>query len=351
MSTLSADGTAPIDVLGAVPSEPLRDARQRALRDIRISLTDHCNLRCSYCMPKDAVGSAFVARQHLLDFDEIARLVRILAELGVRKVKLTGGEPLTRPFLPRLIQLLRASAPAVEINLITNGILLAPLARELREAGLDRVTVSLDTLNPARFSAIAGRGRQLDKVLGGIAAAGDAGFRPIKVNAVVVRGMNDDEVEAMANHFRHTGIVLRFIEYMDVGTVNNWRLSDVVTAAEILMRLQRIAPLVPVSPGYTGETAKRYRFADGSGEVGFIASVSQPFCGDCSRLRLSADGRLFTCLFSKDGLDIKTILRNAGDAAARATIAALWQERKDQYSVERALKPAREKIEMFYIGG
>jgi len=336
------------------PAGALLDARARPLRDIRISLTDHCNLRCTYCMPKETFGPGytFLPADKLLTFEEITTLVQVLAGLGVRKVKLTGGEPLTRPFLPRLIQMLHVAAPDIEVNLITNGLLLEPMAERLREAGLDRLTVSLDTLRPDRFAAMSGRGPQLLRVLAGIAAAQRAGFRPMKINMVVIRGINDDEVEAMSNHFRHPDTILRFIEYMDVGTRNGWRREDVVTAAEILVRLSKTAALVQVDRAYRGETAKRYRYIDGSGEIGFIASISQPFCGDCSRLRLSADGKLYTCLFSKDGFDVKKLLRGGGDpSVVREGLANLWKARRDQYSVERADAPARQKIEMFYIGG
>ena len=303
-------------------------------------------------MPSSAVGQhAFLPSDRLLSFEEIVTLTKLGAGLGLHKVKLTGGEPLARPSLPALVRMLRSSVPDVEVNLITNGVLLAPMVASLREAGLHRLTISLDSLDPERFATVTGRAGQLDKVLEGLAAARRAGFRPLKLNVVVMRGINDDEVERIAAHFRQPDLVVRFIEYMDVGTVNHWRPSDVVPAAELLARLQRTAELVPVQPAYRGETAVRYRYADGSGEIGFIASVSQPFCGDCSRLRLSADGRLFTCLFGKDGFDIKTVLRRDGEAAARRALMSLWQGRRDQYSVERASTPARAKAEMFYLGG
>jgi len=345
--------TALVPLSKSPPTTTLLDARQRVLRDVRVSLTDRCNLRCAYCMPQHAFGDQhrFLPGDRVLSFDEIVALTRSFADLGVRKIKLTGGEPLARPGVPELVRMLRATAPEVEINLISNGVLLAPLAVALREAGLDRLTVSLDSLRPDRFAAIAGRAGQLDSVLAGIEAARAAGFRPLKINMVVMRDRNDDEVEAMAVRFRHPDTILRFIEYMDVGTLNGWRPADVVPAAEILARLHRVADLVPIDSAYRGETARRYRYADGSGEIGFIASVSQPFCGDCSRLRLSADGKLFTCLFAKDGFDIRAVLRNGGPVAARQAIAALWGQRRDQYSVERTGAPANEKIEMFYIGG
>jgi GTP 3',8-cyclase len=345
--------TALVPLSKSPPTTTLLDARQRSLRDVRISLTDRCNLRCTYCMPQHAFGEQhrFLSGPEVLTFDEIVGLARSFADLGVRKIKLTGGEPLARPGVPGLVRRLRAAAPELEINLISNGVLLAPLATELRAAGLDRLTVSLDTLRPDRFATIAGRPGQLDSVLAGIEAARGAGFRPLKINMVVMRGRNDDEVEAIAARFRAPDTIVRFIEYMDVGTINGWRPADVVPAAEILARLQRAADLVPIESAYRGETARRYRYADGSGEIGFIASISQPFCGDCSRLRLSADGKLFTCLFAKDGFDLREVLRARGPVAARQAIAELWGQRRDQYSVERAEASGSEKIEMFYIGG
>ena len=332
---------------------PLLDARRRALRDVRISLTDRCNLRCTYCMPEHAFGAQhrFLPSNRVLAFDEIVSLARLFADLGARKIKLTGGEPLARPGVHGLVRMLRTAVPEVEVNLITNGVLLAPMVASLREAGLHRLTVSLDTLRADRFPAIAGRPDQLEKVLAGIEAARSAGFRPLKINMVVIRGRNDDEVEAMAARFRRPDTVLRFIEYMDVGTVNGWQPSEVVPAAEILARLRKVADLVPIEPIYRGETARRYGYTDGSGEIGFIASISQPFCGDCSRLRLSADGKLFTCLFAKDGFDIREVLRSGGPTAARDAIAELWHGRRDQYSVERTRHHANDRIEMFYIGG
>jgi cyclic pyranopterin phosphate synthase len=329
---------------------PLLDVRQRVLRDIRISLTDRCNLRCTYCLPQHSPGR-FLPSDQILSFQEIVALARVLADLGVRKVKLTGGEPLARPGVPELIRMLRASVPEVEVNLISNGVLLAPMAGALRDAGLNRLTVSLDTLRADRFAMLAGKSGQLDRVLAGIEAARCAGFRPLKLNMVVIRGRNDDEVETIAARFRSPDTVVRFIEYMDVGTINGWRSEDVVPAAEILARLTKVDDLVPTEPAYRGETARRYRYADGSGEIGFIASVSQPFCGDCSRLRMSADGKLFTCLFASDGFDIRSVLRNGGAVAAREAIAGLWSARADQYSVLRAKSPSAHKIEMSYIGG
>lgn len=337
----------------------LLDGRQRPLRDLRISLTDHCNLRCTYCMPKDSPEASGAARLPLLpsrahlSFDEIVRLVAVLAKLGLRKVKLTGGEPLVRPGLPRLVAMLREACPTVEVNLITNGILLAPVLPALRAAGLGRLTVSLDTLDPGRFEALTGGRASVDRVTEGITRALEAGFAPLKINMVVIRGSNDgDDVEAMAGFFRGKDTILRFIEYMDVGTRNGWRRSDVVSSASILERLRRRWDLVPVKAGYPGETARRYRYLDGQGEVGFISSITEPFCSSCSRLRLSCDGKLYTCLFARDGLDIGACLRDqASDADLEGALTRLWSTRRDQYSLERAAHAAQEKIEMFYIGG
>ena len=336
------------------PDQPaIVDVRGRALRDLRISLTDHCNLRCTYCMPAHLFGAGhrFLPTDKLLTFEEITALVKVAAGLGLRKVKLTGGEPLLRPQLAQLVRMIREAAPSIEIALITNGILLAPLAAELRESGLDRITVSVDSLRAERFATISGRGQQLDKVLAGIEAARRAGFHPIKINMVVIRDVNDDEVVPMASFFRRNGTILRFIEYMDVGTRNGWQRGQVVGAAEILERLRRHADLEPVTRDYRGETAERYRYSDGSGEIGFIASVTQPFCGDCNRLRLSADGRIYGCLFSNEGFDLGRVLRSQGEAAAREGLIRFWLHRQDQYSVERSTRSTPDKIEMFYIGG
>jgi cyclic pyranopterin phosphate synthase len=342
--------TALVPISQTPVATPLLDSRQRVLRDIRVSLTDRCNLRCTYCLPQHALGR-FLPTDAVLSFGEIVALARILADLGVRKVKLTGGEPLARPGVPDLVRRLRASVPEVEVNLITNGILLAPMVGALRDAGLNRLTVSLDTLRADRFASIAGRPGHLDSVMAGIEAARGVGFKPLKINMVVIRGRNDDEIEAIAGRFRSPDTVVRFIEYMDVGTTNRWNREEVVPAAEILARLSKVHDLVPTEPAYRGETARRYRYADGSGEIGFIASVSQPFCGDCSRLRMSADGKLFTCLFASAGFDIRSVLRSGGSVAAREAIAALWRGRGDQYSVLRANVPPTRKIEMSYIGG
>jgi cyclic pyranopterin phosphate synthase len=300
-------------------------------------------------MPKQS-RLALMETNEFLSFSEIERAVRCLVSLGVRKIKLTGGEPLLRPGIETLIQTLRAVSSALEINLITNGILLAEKAADLKLAGLDRVTVSLDTLCEERFQLLSGRAGQLNRVWAGLQAAKAVGFSPIKINMVVIRGTNDDEVVAMANRFRGTGMVVRFIEFMDVGTMNGWRKDKVVPSRELRERLQILSPLIPLEARTAGETAKRYAYADGAGEIGFISSVSEPFCGACSRLRLSADGRLFTCLFASTGFDLKRVLRDpAGDPLSAMT--QVWQGRTDQYSMERDVATPRSKIQMFYIGG
>jgi cyclic pyranopterin phosphate synthase len=333
------------------PSSPLLDARGRVLRDVRISLTDHCNLRCTYCMPKDRSGYSFLPSRDLLSFEEIGRLVTALVTLGLRKVKLTGGEPLLRRNLSDLVGQLRASHPDLEINLITNGVLLPAVAIPLRAAGLTRLTVSLDGLRPQGLQAMSGRGNVAARALDGIEAALNAGFAPLKINMVVIRGVNDDEVEAMAARFRGPHTILRFIEYMDVGTLNRWQRADVVPSAEILSRLRRQSDLLPVDPAHRGETARRYRYADGSGEIGFISSVTEPFCGDCNRLRVTADGTVHTCLFSSAGPSLRPYLAQGDGDRLLAMLSTLWRQRRDQYSVERSQVPARHKLEMFSMGG
>jgi cyclic pyranopterin phosphate synthase len=332
-------------------TEPVVDTRGRALRDVRISLTDHCNLRCTYCMPKDRSGLSFLPNAQLLSFGEIGRMVAALSTLGLRKVKLTGGEPLLRPNLPDLVGQLRAAHPDLEINLITNGVLLPALAPALRAAGLTRLTISLDGLRPQHLHAMSGRGEVAARALDGIEAALNAGFAPLKINMVVIRGLNDDEVESMAARFRGPRTILRFIEYMDVGTLNRWRRADVVPSAEILSRLSKQADLLPVDPAHRGETARRYRYADGSGEIGFISSVTEPFCGDCNRLRVTADGTVHTCLFSSAGPNLRPYLAEGQGERLRAVLSTLWQKRRDQYSAERSRVPARHKLEMFSMGG
>jgi GTP 3',8-cyclase len=331
----------------------LADRLGRPVRDLRISITDRCNFRCVYCMPKEVFGREyrFLDRAELLSFEEIARVARVFAGLGVRKVRLTGGEPLVRRDVERLVDLL-AAIPRLELTLTTNGSLLAEKAQRLKEAGLARVTVSLDSVDDAAFRAMNDVDFPVARVLEGIDAAAAAGL-PVKVNAVVKRGVNDGEIVAMARRFRRSGHVLRFIEFMDVGHTNGWRLEDVVAAEEIVRRIDAEFPLEPVEAAYRGEVARRWRYRDGAGEIGVIASVTQPFCGDCTRARLSADGRLYTCLFAVRGHDLRAVLRaGATDAALQDEIAAVWERRADRYSEIRSARTVDlPKVEMSYIGG
>jgi len=332
----------------------LIDTLGRPLRDLRISVTDRCNFRCVYCMPKEVFGRdyPFLKREELLTFEEIHRLARILAEYGVQKVRLTGGEPLVRRDVERLVEML-ARIPGLDLTMTTNGALLASKARALKEAGLQRVTVSLDSLDNDVFMAMNDVDFPATRVLEGIAAATAAGLTPIKINMVVKRGINEDSILPMARYFRGTEYVLRFIEYMDVGSTNDWRLDDVVPAGEIVARINAEMPLEPIEPNYRGEVARRWRYRDGSGEIGIIASVTQPFCGDCTRARLSAEGKLYTCLFASQGYDLRRLLRDrTSDAEISAVIASLWQARADRYSELRTSETAGlPKIEMSYIGG
>ena len=332
-------------------SAPL-DVLQRPLRDLRISVTDRCNFRCVYCMPKEIFGRdyEFLPRAQLLDYEEIERLARAFVANGVRKIRITGGEPLVRRHVERLVEML--SALDVDLTLTTNGTLLPQKAQALAAAGLRRVTVSLDALDDETFRAMNDMDVPVQQVLDGIDAAAAAGL-PVKVNAVVKRGLNEHGIVELARHFRGTGHVLRFIEYMDVGHTNGWRLDDVVSAEEILTRIADEFPLEPIEPSYRGEVAKRWRYVDGQGEIGVIASVTQPFCGDCTRARLSAEGQLYTCLFAVRGHDLRALVRSAAnDAELEAAIATVWTRRTDRYSELRTEKTAElPKIEMSYIGG
>jgi len=334
-----------------------RDALGRALHDLRISVIDRCNFRCPYCMPEDkyAHDHVFLAKEERLRFEEIERIARAFVGLGVRKLRLTGGEPLLRRDLPQLVRMLACIPEAQDLALTTNGVLLPRLAQELKAAGLRRLTVSLDTLDAATFRRLSGGRGEVDEVLAGIAAAERAGFVGIKLNCVVMRGVNDDQALALVERFRGSGHIVRFIEYMDVGTVNGWREDTVVPSAELKARVHARWPLAPLQPNYHGEVAARYAFADGAGEVGFISSVSQPFCGDCSRARLSADGKLYTCLFAQTGHDLRGPLRaGASDAQLAQIIATRWRERGDRYSERRAeLRAAgvADKVQMYTIGG
>ena len=330
------------------------DRLGRPLRDLRISVTDRCNFRCPYCMPAEVFGRdyAFLPRSEVLTFEEITRIVRIAAGLGVTKIRLTGGEPLLRRQIERLVAMI-VQVDGIEIALTTNGAALAHKARALREAGLGRITVSLDSLDEGVFQAMNGVGFPLERVLEGIGTARDAGFNPIKLNVVVKRGLNDRCLLDLARFGREHGHIVRYIEFMDVGTTNGWRLDDVVSAAEILEVIDAEFPLEPLDPHYTGEVARRYRYRDGGGEIGLIASVSQPFCKACTRARLTADGNLFTCLFATTGHDLRTILRaSEDDGHVSAVLARVWRERSDRYSAERSSRTSPGKrIEMSYVGG
>jgi len=338
----------------ATPSPAVHDRLGRALRDLRISVTDRCNFRCVYCMPKEVFGKdyAFLERGEILSFEEISRLVRIFRGLGVEKVRLTGGEPLVRRNIEQLIELL-AEIPGLDLTLTTNGSFLARKARALKAAGLQRITVSLDALDDAVFRRLNDVDFPVARVLQGIEAAAAAGLAPVKINMVVKRGENDASILPMARFFRGTGHILRFIEYMDVGRTNGWRMDDVVTAREIVGTISREFPLEPVDRNYQGEVAERWRYRDGGGEIGVIASVTQAFCRDCNRLRLSAEGSLYTCLFAEQGHDLKWLLRHGGsDAELANEIAAVWRARGDRYSEIRTAATAKaRKIEMSYIGG
>jgi GTP 3',8-cyclase len=331
------------------------DMLERPLRDMRISVTDRCNFRCSYCMPKEVFGRAykFLPRDELLTFEEITRLARVFVAHGVEKIRLTGGEPTVRRGLPKLVRMLAGIDGLRDLAMTTNGSRLAEMAADLRAAGLSRVTVSLDSLDDATFRAMNDADFPVSLVLDGIEAARQAGFSPVKVNAVVKRGVNEDGIVDIARRFRGPGYIVRFIEYMDVGTTNGWRLDDVVPAAEIIERIDRELPLEPAEPGYRGEVARRWRYRDGGGEIGVISSVTQPFCGDCTRARLSADGKLYTCLFAFRGHDFRTLLRSAAsDDDLAAFLRSLWSRRSDRYSEKRSAATGdRQRVEMSYIGG
>jgi len=329
------------------------DTLGRPLRDLRLSVTDRCNFRCVYCMPAEVFGRdyRFLERRELLTFEELDRLARAFAAHGVEKIRITGGEPLLRREIERLVAML-ASIPGLDLTLTTNGALLAQKAKPLAEAGLRRVTVSLDSLDDDVFTAMNDVDFPVQRVLEGIDAAAAAGL-PVKVNMVVKRGANEDSILPMARAFRERGHILRFIEYMDVGHTNGWRLDDVVPAAEIVATIGAELPLEPLEPNYRGEVARRYRYRDGSGEIGVIASVTQPFCGDCTRARLSAEGRLYTCLFGVRGHDVRALVRGgASDQELEGAIGAIWGRRTDRYSEIRSRNTADlDKVEMSYIGG
>lgn len=333
---------------------PLLDARGRPLRDLRISVTDRCNFRCGYCMPRAHFDESFrfLPSSALLSFEELARVTRLFIAMGVQKIRLTGGEPLLRRHLERLVELL-AQNEGLDLAITTNGALLAEKAPALAEAGLRRVTVSLDSLEDETFRRLTDSTVPVDRILHGIEVAARAGLGPLKINTVVRRGVNDHEVVTIAEHFRGTGHTVRFIEFMDVGTTNHWNRAEVVTGAEIVARIDARFPLEPLEPERPGEVARRYRYADGAGEIGIITSVSAPFCGDCSRARLSSEGRLFTCLFATRGTDLRDLVRrDTDDSALRDAIRSAWRGRDDRYSELRNDGKRRlPRIEMSYIGG
>jgi cyclic pyranopterin phosphate synthase len=336
-----------------VPRGTLRDTRGRSVRDLRISVTDRCNFRCVYCMPKTVFGRdyPFLPRAEILSFEEIARIAGAFVRQGVSKIRLTGGEPLLRRNIERLIEML--ARLDVELTLTTNGSTLARKAKALRDAGLDRVTVSLDSLDEQVFRAMNDVDFPVAAVLEGIEAARAAGLGPIKVNAVIKRSVNRDSILPLARRFRGSGHIVRFIEYMDVGATNGWSLEEVVPSAEVVRMIDRETPIDPVDPNYPGEVAERWRYRDGSGEFGVISSVTQAFCGGCTRIRLSTDGQLYTCLFAARGHDLRSLLRaGRSDEDIEAVIGTIWRQRADRYSeIRTAETAALRKVEMSYIGG
>ncbi len=353
------DGHLDLDGLeaGAPGSAALTDRFGRPLHDLRISVTDRCNFRCQYCMPKEIFGPdfAFLPRNEILSFEEIERVARIAASLGVRKFRLTGGEPLLRAELPKLIEMISA-IPDTEIALTTNATLLASQAEALATAGLDRVTVSLDSIDDAVFRSMNDMDFPVAMVLEGIDAATAAGLGPVKVNAVVRKGVNDHTLIDLARHFRGSDHIVRFIEFMDVGSTNGWRLDEVLPASELVALIDAEFPLEPVDPNYEGEVAQRYRYRDGAGEIGFITSVTQPFCGSCSRARISAEGQIYTCLFATEGSDLRSKLRDGtSDEELTTLLAGIWRARTDRYSELRSEATdelgERPRVEMSYIGG
>jgi len=338
----------------------ITDKLDRPVRDLRISVTDRCNFRCTYCMPAEIFGEKyeFLPRPHILTFEEIERLARLFAAAGVSKLRVTGGEPLVRANLPDLIKKLSKIESIDDIALTTNGYLLAKNALELKEAGLNRLTISLDSIDEDIFKQMSGRPQGPANTLEGIKVATEIGFSPIKINVVVQRGVNDHTLVDTARYFRGTGAIVRFIEFMDVGTKNGWELSQVVTSKEVIEMIGNEFPLEPVDANYRGEVANRYRYADGQGEIGVISSVSEPFCGNCTRARLSTDGKLVTCLFASAGTDLKTAMRSgADDAELAGIIARAWGGRTDRYSELRSEDTEfkagvdGDKVEMYYIGG
>ena len=336
-------------------STSIYDTFNRPLRDLRISVTDRCNFRCPYCMPAEIFGDRyeFLPRADLLTFEEISRIVKIAVQLGVTKVRITGGEPLVRQNIEELVQMIAAVDGVEDLAMTTNAYLLSGYAQKLKKAGLHRITVSLDSLDDTVFQKMNGRGFSTARVLDGIKEAKEAGLQPIKINAVVQKGVNDHTVIELAEWCKNNGHIPRFIEYMDVGTLNDWKLQEVVPANEIVDLIGQRFPADPIGPTYQGEVAQRYRYRDGQGEFGVISSVSQPFCGDCSRMRLSPEGNAVTCLFAESGTDLRKWLRNgATDDQIKQTIVGIWGTREDRYSEERSEETVkRKKVEMYHIGG
>ena len=347
----------PITAVSPSSRRQIFDLYRRPLQDLRISLIDRCNFRCTYCMPQQTAGSySFLKEKEWLTFAEIERLVRLFTRLGVTKIRLTGGEPLLRPGLPQLIAQLRGIPAIEDLALTTNGSLLAKYADVLKKSGLDRITVSLDALDAGLFRKMSGQRGNVDCVLEGIAAAEQAGFDNIKINVVVQKNVNDRHILDLVRYLKGRQPILRFIEYMDVGNCNHWDAREVVSSIEVAELINRHFPIKPVKPNYFGEVAARYRFLDGSGEIGFISSITQPFCHSCTRMRLSADGKIYTCLFSAKGIPLQKWLRqNSSDDELLNILATIWQKRSDRYSEQRAELHAKTKnspkIEMYQIGG
>tara|TARA_Y100000588_G_scaffold205228_1_gene219026 strand:- start:7203 stop:8210 length:1008 start_codon:yes stop_codon:yes gene_type:complete len=334
----------------------IKDKFNRSFKDLRVSVTDRCNFRCSYCMPAEIYGDRyqFLSRKDLLSFEEITRLVRICVGLGSEKIRLTGGEPLVRSDIEELISLLSSINGVKDLAMTTNGYMLAEKADVLKAAGLDRLTISLDTLDEDVFKEMNGRNFSNKKIFAGIDAAERLGYKPIKINAVVKRAVNEHTILDLARYFKERGHIVRFIEFMDVGTINKWNLDQVVSAAEIFEIINSELPIEPVESNYPGEVALRYRYSDGSGEIGIIASVTKPFCGNCTRLRLSPEGTIYTCLFSNAGIDLKEPLRSGvSDEDIIRIINGVWGSREDTYSEDRAYLsvPVKDKVEMYHIGG
>jgi len=341
-------------LLGSASALPV-DPRGRGLRDLRISVTDRCNFRCTYCMPRSVFNSSyqFLPHDEVLTFEEIVRVAKIFHGLGMEKIRLTGGEPLLRHGIEQLIEMLSRELPGIDLTLTTNGAALQSKARALKAAGLTRVTVSLDSLDDATFRLMNDADFPVARVLDAIEAATAEGLAPVKINMVVKRGVNDGHVVEMARYFKGSGNIVRFIEFMDVGATNGWRMRDVVPSAEVVQRIQSVFPCEPADPNYKGEVAKRWRYRDGTGEFGVISSVTEAFCGTCTRARLSTDGALYTCLFAQKGFDLKSMLRSSrSDEEIHNAVAAIWQRRDDHYSEIRTAETARQqKVEMSYIGG